>query len=175
MLLTVAPGIRGYCSAHHTKPVPDGNWLSRECVMPGRPAFGPGGSLTAHILGSTLNGRSGRMEFLSVFVQSRVVRFRCFCAAFMFSLVAACAAGPPVQEMSDARQAIAAAREAGAQELAGDRLGEAEDLLNVAEKYLQAGGSANYWQARQAAVSAKEAAFEALLTSRTIKEANRSR
>lgn len=76
--------------------------------------------------------------------------------------------------MSDARQAIAAATEAGAEELAGDRLGEAQDLLDVAEKYLEAGGSTNYWQAKQAAVSAKEAAFEALLTSRTATEASRA-
>lgn len=114
------------------------------------------------------------MEFPSVFVQSRVIHFRHFCAACLISLVAGCAAGPPVQEMSDARQAIAAATEAGAEELAGDRLGEAQDLLDVAEKYLEAGGSTNYWQAKQAAVSAKEAAFEALLTSRTATEASRA-
>jgi len=134
-----------------------------------------GGRLTPNILGSTLSGQLGSMEFSSVFVRSRVVCFRCFCAAFVLALVAACVTAPPVQEMSDARQAIAAAREAGARQLAGDSLGEAEELLGEAEKYLQAGGSANYWQARQAAVSAKEAAFEALLTSRTIKEANRSK
>jgi hypothetical protein len=88
--------------------------------------------------------------------------------------MAACAVNPPVQEMSDARQAIAAAKEAGAQAHAGERLGEAEELLDTAEKYLQAGGSTNYWQAKQAAVSAKEAAFEALLTSRTATEDSRS-
>ncbi len=115
------------------------------------------------------------MEFSSVLIRSRVVWFRCFCAALVLALVAACATAPPVQEMSDARQAIAAAREAGARQLAGDRLGEAEELLEEAEKYLQAGGSTNYWQARQAAVSAKEAAFEALLTSRTVTEAGRAK
>jgi hypothetical protein len=173
-MLTAVLGIRGNCSAHHTKPVPVGNLLSRECVIRRRSASAQGGSLTPYILGSKLKGWFGQMEFPSVFVQSRVIRFRHFCAAFLISLVTACASGPPVQEMSDARQAIAAATEAGAEELAGDRLGEAQDLLDMAEKYLEAGGSTNYWQAKQAAVSAKEAAFEALLTSRTAIEAGRS-
>ena len=115
------------------------------------------------------------MEFSSVIAQPRVACFRCFCAAVVLALVAACATAPPVQEMSDARQAIAAAREAGAEQLAGGRLGEAEDLLDMAESYLQAGGSTNYWQAKQAAVSAKEAAFEALLTSRTATETSRAK
>ena len=157
-MLTAVPGIHGNCSVHHTKPVPVGNLLSRERVNQWRSASAQGGSLTPYMLGSTLNGRFGQMEFPSVFVQSRVIHFRHFCVACLISLVAACAAGPPVQEMSDARQAIAAATEAGAEELAGDRLGEAQDLLDVAEKYLEAGGSTNYWQAKQAAPTAVSAA-----------------
>ena len=73
--------------------------------------------------------------------------------------------------MSDARQAIAAAKEAGAEELAVETLDKAEGLLVTAEKWLQAGGSSAYWQAKQAAISAKEVAFEALLTSRSAREA----
>ena len=72
--------------------------------------------------------------------------------------------------MSDARQAIAAAKEAGAEELAVDQLDEAESLLVTAEKYLKTGTSAAYWQARKAAITAKEVAFEALLTSRTVRQ-----
>jgi Domain of unknown function (DUF4398) len=77
-----------------------------------------------------------------------------------------CATSPPVQEMSDARQAIAAAKEAGAEQLAVDELGRAETYLKNAEEFLVVGTSNAYWQARNAAIDAKEMAFEALLTSR---------
>jgi len=90
-------------------------------------------------------------------------------------LLAACATAPPVQEMSDARQAIAAAREAGAAELASNELVTAEGLLEGAEDYLEVGTSSAYWQARKAAVRAKEVAFEALLVSRNAKDAANGR
>ncbi len=83
--------------------------------------------------------------------------------------LAGCAAAPPVQEMSDARQAIAAAKEAGATQLAVDQLTEAEHLLQNAEAFLIGGTTNAYWHARKAAVGAKEMAFEALLTSRNAK------
>lgn len=82
--------------------------------------------------------------------------------------LAACAAGPPIQEMSDARQAIAAAREAGAAELAPEPLKAAEDQLIAAEADLQKG---IYWRAREAADRAKDQAVSALLKSRTLREA----
>lgn len=85
--------------------------------------------------------------------------------------LAGCATAPPVQEMSDARQAIEAAREAGAAELAPDQLSQAQALLDGAEEYLELGTSAAYWQAKKNAVSAKDVAFEALLTSRNAKDA----
>lgn len=81
-------------------------------------------------------------------------------------LLAGCAAVPPVQEMSDARQAISAAREAGAAQYASDRLNQAESLLESAEEYLTWNNSSGYWSARRAAVNAKERAFDALLLSR---------
>lgn len=80
---------------------------------------------------------------------------------------AACAAGPPIQEMSDARQAIAAAREAGAAELAPEPLKAAENQLAGAEADLQKG---IYWRAREAADRAKDQAVAALLKSRTLRE-----
>ena len=89
----------------------------------------------------------------------------------LVAVAAGCSAAPPVQEMSDARQAIAAAREAGAEELAPTGLAEAEVLLDGAEDYLELGTSASYWQARKAAISAKEVAFEALLTTRDAQDA----
>ena len=65
----------------------------------------------------------------------------------------------PVQEMSDARQAIMAARDAGAAEHANDQLRAAEESLQSAEKYLN---SRNYAVARREAVEAKSRALDAL-------------
>lgn len=86
-------------------------------------------------------------------------------------VVVGCSTAPPVQEMSDARQAIAAAREAGADALAPTGLAQAETLLDGAEEQLEVGTSASYWQAKKSAISAKEVAFEALLTSRDAQDA----
>ena len=65
----------------------------------------------------------------------------------------------PVQEMSDARQAISAAREAGAAEHAGEQLKAAQASLDSAEKFLS---TRNYGVARREAVAAKTAAIDAL-------------
>ena len=65
----------------------------------------------------------------------------------------------PVQEMSDARQAIMAARDAGAEEHATSQLQAAEASLESAEKYLS---SRNYSVARREAIEAKTQALEAL-------------
>ena len=83
--------------------------------------------------------------------------------------VSACTAmGPPVQEMSDARQAIAAAREVGAATLASDSLVIAETRLAEAEVQLQ---DRMYWNAKKLAMGAKESAIAALLYSRSLREA----
>lgn len=86
-------------------------------------------------------------------------------------LAGACASAPPVQEMSDARQAIAAAREAGAEQYAASRLARAVDLMAIAERDLQA---RLYHGARRAAVEAKNAAFDALLQAREAREEART-
>ena len=70
-----------------------------------------------------------------------------------------CVTGPPVQEMSDARQAIAVAKEAGAQELAAAELAEAEAYLTSAQSKLSEG---SYSPARRDALLAKEKARDAL-------------
>jgi len=89
-------------------------------------------------------------------------------AVVLLAGVGGCATAPPVQEMSDARQAIAAADEAGAEEFAAEQLNQARDLLSAAERYLQSG---TYWAARKAAISAKDTAFDALLQSRSTRDA----
>ena len=77
-------------------------------------------------------------------------------------LIASCVAGPPVQEMSDARQAIAAAEESNAATLAPDELDEARRLLEQAETQLRA---RYYGLAQTSAIQARSRAVEALQTS----------
>ncbi len=84
-------------------------------------------------------------------------------------LLVACQSGPPVQEMSDARMAIAVAREAGAAQLAPTQLRAAESLLNTAQRNLS---DRAYAQARNNAIEAKNRAFEALANSEST--SNRS-
>ncbi|CAN5118378.1 hypothetical protein BH24PSE2_BH24PSE2_15120 [soil metagenome] len=73
-------------------------------------------------------------------------------------LLAGCASAP-VQEMSDARQAISAAEEAGADDSAPRTLEEARRLLTDAEAQLQ---GRRYFAARRNAVQAKAKALAAL-------------
>jgi len=73
-------------------------------------------------------------------------------------LLYGCATTPPVQEMSDARQAIRAAREANAQQFAPEMLEAAEAYLQEATSELDAG---LYDAARRAALTAKRRAMEA--------------
>jgi len=83
-------------------------------------------------------------------------------------MVAACQTAPPVQEMSDARQAIMVAKEAGAAEHAAADLREAENYLHSAEGSLSA---RNYATARRDAVQAKAKAIEALRRSEAMQDA----
>ena len=70
-----------------------------------------------------------------------------------------CVTAPPVQEMSDARQAIAAAEEANAERVAADTLADARRFLAEAEKQIQ---EEAYGPARINAVRAKNRAVLAL-------------
>ena len=84
-------------------------------------------------------------------------------------LLAACETAPPVQEMSDARQAITVAREAGAADLAAAELAEAEKYLQNAEEKLD---DEEYREARHAALEAKLRAQKALQLSEASKDSN---
>lgn len=94
-------------------------------------------------------------------------RFRLLLCAVLLGAAACAATGPPVQEMSDARQAIAAAREAGAATLDNEGLRSAELQLAEAEAQLQ---QRMYWDAKRLAVNAKETAIAALLRSRSLRD-----
>ncbi len=74
-------------------------------------------------------------------------------------MVAGCGTSPPVQEMSDARQAIAAAKEAGAEQFAAENLRAAEAFLDSAQRKL---AERAYAQARRDAMLAKAKALVAL-------------
>ena len=75
------------------------------------------------------------------------------------ALFAGCETSPPVQEMSDARQAIAVAKEAGAAQHAAFHLKAAEDYLKSAEEKLS---QQQYAKARYDAKQAKMKALDAL-------------
>ncbi len=64
----------------------------------------------------------------------------------------------PTQEMSDARQAIAAAREVGAPSFATAEIQNAQRLLDEAQSALEQG---DYDRSRERAVAAKKAAVQA--------------
>ena len=81
--------------------------------------------------------------------------------------IASCVAGPPVQEMSDARQAIAAAEESNAATLAPEELNEARRLLEQAETQLRA---RYYTLAQTTAIEARSRAVEALQASQAVSQ-----
>ncbi len=83
---------------------------------------------------------------------------RFICTALLSLGLAACA-GAPVQEMSNARQAIKAARDAGAERSAPQVLSEAQQLLDQAQHKLQ---QRHYRDARRYAIDAHNKAAEAL-------------
>jgi hypothetical protein len=78
-----------------------------------------------------------------------------FISLFLGLFLTGCA-GVPVQEMSDARQALQAAAEVGAKEKAPDLYSEASDLLIRAESSLK---QSDYRGARELADEAKEKAI----------------
>ncbi len=84
---------------------------------------------------------------------------RCLTILILFlGLLGGCAVNPPVQEMSNARQAIEAAVASGAEIHAPALLDEARTLLQEASDALGAG---DYPAARRFALDAKEAAIRA--------------
>lgn len=74
-------------------------------------------------------------------------------------VVAGCVTAPPVQEMSDARQAISAAEQANAERVAAATLADARRFLAEAEEQIQ---QQAYGPARMNAVRAKNRALLAL-------------
>ncbi|MFV1983726.1 MAG: DUF4398 domain-containing protein [Thiohalomonadales bacterium] len=81
--------------------------------------------------------------------------------ALLFStlmFLVSCAINPPVQEMSNARQAINAARDAQAEQYAKNKYNKAKELLEEARENLEDG---DYYTARNLALEAKHKAIQA--------------
>lgn len=78
--------------------------------------------------------------------------------AILALLASACTITAPVQEMSNARQSIRAAKEANAENLAANVLSEAQQRLRSAMRELDAG---EYERARVLAIEAKHLALKA--------------
>jgi hypothetical protein len=95
---------------------------------------------------------------------------RTFPALVVAAALAACVTAPPVQEMSDARQAISAAEQADANRLAPDSLSDARRFLAEAERQIQQNA---YGPARMNAVRAKNRAAQALSSSQSPTETGR--
>lgn len=88
--------------------------------------------------------------------------------AGVFSLFAACAGSPPTQEMSDARQAIQAAKDAGADKHVPGLLKSSEELIQSAETKLN---NKAFRKARKDAIAAKNSAMTANSVATAIKNA----
>jgi len=88
-------------------------------------------------------------------------------AGLVTLLVLAACQSAPVQEMSDARQAISVAQKAGAAEHAPGDLKAAMDYLHSAESFIS---QRNYDLARRDAVNAKASAMSALDASSAKKQ-----
>jgi hypothetical protein len=84
-------------------------------------------------------------------------RFLRASAAALLMLLVACGSAP-VQEMSEARQALEAARVAGAEELAKENYQRASALLKTAEEMLN---ERHFRRARENAAMARDEAIQA--------------
>lgn len=88
-----------------------------------------------------------------------------------FCLLLAACTGAPVQEMSDARQAVRAAQAAGAAEYAPEQLQSAITLIDAAQEDLR---RQEYRSALRSAVEARRRAMEALEASRAARAVAKS-
>ncbi len=90
-------------------------------------------------------------------------------ASLVLPGLSACSVAP-VQEMSDARQAVSAAEQAGAADYASESLGRAQALLHNAESKLS---QRRYKEAREEANAAKAEALVALRTAEQTRESDK--
>lgn len=87
-----------------------------------------------------------------------VYAFRHLALLCLSVLLVACAFAPPIQEMSNARQTIQAAKDARAQQYAPEPLEIAERMMREATELLENGA---YQRARESAIAAQQYAIKA--------------
>jgi hypothetical protein len=90
-----------------------------------------------------------------------------WCSALVVAALLVGCAPAPVQEMSEARQAIEAARAAGAEQHARPQLDEAHSLLDTAQQMLN---HRRFRDARRSASQARDAAIRARETAEGVSE-----
>lgn len=100
----------------------------------------------------------GWLTFHKAHPLSRLLSPLLLAIVLLFGAVMGGCAGAPVQEMSNARQAVKAAERAGAATAAPELMGEARQLLKNAESHLRRG---EYRDARDQAELARSKAVEA--------------
>jgi len=91
-----------------------------------------------------------------------------FISALLF--ITSCAINPPVQEMSDARQALSAAKDAHAEKYAKESYNKAKSLLEEARSFLEEG---DFYSAQSLAVEAKLEATLARQSSQNHKKVSK--
>ncbi len=97
-------------------------------------------------------------------------RFRLlFLGIGLLALVSACTVNPPVQEMSNARQTIQAAKDVQADTYSPSHLTQAQDLMTKATGALEKG---DYPSARAFAVDAQKLAIKARMDALTRQQRN---
>ena len=92
-------------------------------------------------------------------------------APLLLALSLAACAAPPEAEMTEAREALAAARAAGAEQYAAEEYRQAAAVMQRSERFVTEG---DYRQALSAALEAREAAGAAAASARRAKEAARA-
>jgi hypothetical protein len=117
--------------------------------------------LTLSIAAGTVPGDVGSLRYKNYKMLRALVTVGALSAA-------GCVTAPPVQEMSDARQAISAAEQANAGRVAADTLADARRFLEEAERQIQ---EEAYGPARTNAVRAKNRAVLALRSTQSRDDA----
>jgi hypothetical protein len=117
--------------------------------------------LTLSIAAGTVPGDVGSLRYKNYKMLRALVTVGALSAA-------GCVTAPPVQEMSDARQAISAAEQANAGRVAADTLADARRFLEEAERQIH---EEAYGPARTNAVRAKNRAVLALRSTQSRDDA----
>lgn len=93
-----------------------------------------------------------------ILLNNASTQFFVYSCLFIVLLLGGCSLIPPVQEMSNARQSLQAARTAGAEVHDSKRFSDAKKLLDLASQKMDSG---EYAEARDLALQARSIAIKA--------------